>query len=136
MQINLIRQWFYPEATIGELYIDDLRFSYTLEDAVRDVKIQDETAIPYGTYKVTIERSNRLGKFYPTLHNVPNFQGILIHAGNDENDTKGCILVGYDRVGLRRIARSTQAKLDLTAKIQNALDNGEEVWITITQVTE
>jgi hypothetical protein len=34
----------------------------------------------------------------PRLLNVPNFDGILIHNGTDENSTSGCIIVGENKV--------------------------------------
>ena len=38
--------------TIGRLFVDGQYVCDTLEDAVRDVKIKNHTAIPGGVYKV------------------------------------------------------------------------------------
>lgn len=43
-----------PTYTIGKLYIDGVYFCDTLENPVRDKKVYGETAIPVGTYKVTL----------------------------------------------------------------------------------
>ena len=96
MKMKLVRTWFTDKSTIGKLYIDDVFFCYTLEDVVRPtgVKIKGETAIPYSTYKVIINHSQRCDKDLPLLLDVPNFEGIRIHAGNAAKDTEGCILVG------------------------------------------
>jgi hypothetical protein len=53
-----------------------------------------QTAIPAGTYRVTVEISPKFGRVLPRLHNVPHFIGILIHSGNTEKDSAGCIIVG------------------------------------------
>ncbi len=94
--------------TIGRLYIDGEYFCDTLEDRARDLtkeaKVYGKTAIPEGTYEVTLRvQSPRFSQkrqydfckgYLPRLLNVPSFQGVLIHCGNTAEDTDGCILVG------------------------------------------
>ena len=80
--------------TIGQLFINGEYFCDTLEDEIRQVKVMHETAIPVGTYKVTLEGSPKFKRILPLLHNVPGFTGILIHSGNTDKHTSGCILVG------------------------------------------
>lgn len=110
MKLTLEREILNDDFTLGRLYLDDEPFCYTVEDAVRDVKIPGRTAIPYGTYKVDITYSNRFQKILPILLDVPNFSGVRIHSGNTAEDTEGCILVGRTRtsngVGFSREAMS------------------------------
>lgn len=95
-------------STIGELRINDIFECFTLEDVERDVKVQNETAIPKGTYDVIISQSNRFKRELPLLLNVKNFAGVRIHSGNTNHHTEGCILVGTTRgkdfIGNSRIA--------------------------------
>lgn len=110
--------------TIGKMYIDGQYFADTLEDKdrglnqsmsleeIKNIKVQKETAIPTGTYKVTTNIiSPRFSKmsFYkticggkvPRLLNVPGFEGILIHVGDGpraQDLTEGCILVGENKI--------------------------------------
>jgi hypothetical protein len=97
MKLEVIRKEFSPISTIGELHIDDVYFCYTLEDTIREVKIQNETAIPYGTYEVVITPSKRFQRDMPLLLNVPNFEGVRMHKGNTDKDTDGCILLGMSK---------------------------------------
>ena len=110
MNITLIRKYKLPTYTIGKLYIDGEYFCDTLEDKDRGltdsmtvgeiskIKIKKETAIPTGTYKVTITYSNRFKKNMPLINDVKGFEGIRIHSGNTDRDTEGCILVGFNKV--------------------------------------
>jgi hypothetical protein len=113
-------------STIGELYIDGVFQCYTLEDIERDVKIKSETAIAKGKYKVMITMSNRFKRYMPLLLNVPNFQGVRIHAGNTNHDTEGCILVGQTR-SKDFIGQSRKAYEKLFKKLQAAKDISIEI---------
>lgn len=116
------------DRTEGILYIDEKYFCRTLEDKVRDKKIANETAIPYGTYQVILSYSPRFKRFLPLLLNVPNFEGIRIHMGNTTKDTSGCILVGeYIKDGFLYKSCATLQKL------LNVLKNQQNINIEITK---
>jgi len=121
MQITVKRLHKTDTSTIGELLIDGIFECYTLEDIERPVKIKAETAIPKGTYKVIINQSNRFKRLMPLLLNVPNFEGVRIHAGNTNHDTEGCILVGRTR-SKDFIGQSRKAYDKLFKKMQAAKD--------------
>ena len=121
MQITVKRLHKTDTSTIGELLIDGIFECYTLEDVERPVKIKAETAIPKGTYKVIINQSNRFKRLMPLLLNVPNFEGVRIHAGNTNHDTEGCILVGRTR-SKDFIGQSRKAYEKLFKKMQAAKD--------------
>lgn len=105
MKLKLVRDKFTDITTTGKLYIDGQLFGFVLEDVVRPTgqKVRDKTAIPYGTYRITWEKSPRLSAqkghdFYtPRLNAVPGFEGVLIHVGNYDRDTSGCLLPGLTR---------------------------------------
>ena len=110
MKLTLIRKYKLPTYTVGKLYIDGEYFCDTLEDKDRGltddmtvseiskIKIKKETAIPTGTYKITITYSNRFKKNMPLINDVKGFEGIRIHSGNTDKDTEGCILVGFNKI--------------------------------------
>ena len=105
--------------TIGKLYIDGVYFADTLEDKdrglsqsmsleeIKKIKVPNETAIPTGTYDITLNvisprfKDRAWAKPYngklPRILNVLGFDGVLIHPGNTQNDTSGCILVGKNK---------------------------------------
>jgi hypothetical protein len=119
MKLLLKRITKTNNSTIGELYINGVFQCYTLEDKEREVKIKNETAIPKGTYKVIINRSNRFKIDLPLLLNVPNFEGVRIHSGNSNHDTEGCILVGTSRL-TDYLANSRKAFKNLFEKLKLA----------------
>lgn len=111
MQIKVVRKEFTEKSTIGELFIDNIFFCYTLEDKVRpetEAKVYGQTAIPKGKYEVIVNYSNRFKQQMPLLLNVKGFEGIRIHKGNTDVDTHGCLLLGKskskDFIGLSNVA--------------------------------
>lgn len=142
MEIELQRQPSAKETTFGDLYVDGVFDCYTLEDQIREIsgrpvaewKVHGKTAIPAGRYRVTLELSQRFGPDTITINKVPGFDAIRMHGGNTAVDTDGCVLVG-DKVDLTA-AKISGAKFDhvlddLQASIKKAIDDLEEVWITI-----
>lgn len=144
MELGLNRFQHTETTTLGVLSIDGKVECYTVEDRVRvdpdpstpqnEAKVYGETAIPAGRYRVVMNMSPRFKKVMPRLLDVPGFTGILIHGGNTHKDTFGCILVGQALSGDKiKPGTSTPAVRALYAKIQSAIDRGEEVWITIKE---
>ena len=138
MELRVTRKKNGEHACLGEMTIDEVFCCYTLEDVVREFgphgerKVMHETAIPAGRYRVTLEYSEHFHKIFPRLHDVPFFTGILIHPGNTDVDTWGCLLVGDKLIG-ETIVRgaATPAFLRVFEHIKLAEDAGEEVWITV-----
>lgn len=140
MELKVVRNVFTENSTIGELSVDGTFECYTLEDKVREefghpetfTKIYGETAIPYGRYEVTLVYSSRFKRVLPLLLNVPHFEGILLHSGNQKADTSGCLCVGQtkspDWIGNSRVALNA-----LFPKIKAAIDAGNKVFIEITK---
>lgn len=93
-------------------------------------KVPGHTAIPEGSYPVAITKSPRFKAWLPLLIGVPNFEGIRIHAGNYPDDTKGCILVGENKlVGM--VVNSRIWLKRIVNRITEARERDETVWITI-----
>lgn len=130
MNLRLQRQPSDDNRTHGDLSIDGAWECFTLEDVVRDVKIKGQTAIPAGSYAVTLENSPRFGPDTLTVNDVPGFSGVRIHAGNTEHDTEGCPLVGRTRTATG-IGESRAALAELKAKVKAALDAQDWVWLEI-----
>ena len=144
MELKLERKYRNNNYCIDKLYINGKYFSDVLEDPdrgltdnmsleeIKKIKIKGNTCIPYGTYNITITYSPRFKKNLPLLNNVKGFDGIRIHSGNKPQDTEGCLLPGFNKVKGQVIdSRVTTDKL--IAQIQQALNKGEKVTITITK---
>lgn len=138
MKIKLVRETFTDKSTIGRLFINEIYECFILEDKVRDVKINGITAIPYGTYKVVVTKSNRFSKnagfdvYLPLLIAVPGYEGVRIHSGNKPEDTEGCLLPGTHKA-TDLVSNSKTAFIQLNEKINSAIKKGEEVTIEITK---
>jgi hypothetical protein len=138
MLLTVLREPSENGATVGEMLLDGVHECFVLEDEVREVegvpvskwKVPGNSAIPAGKYRVVLTHSNRFKKVLPELLNVPGFQGIRIHAGNDKDDTEGCLLVGQER-GSETVTRSRDAMVELMAALTGVIEQGESVWIEI-----
>jgi hypothetical protein len=132
MKLLLERKYLLPTYTIGKLSIDGIYFCDVLEDTVRVpfIKISKETAIPYGTYVVTITYSNKFQREMPLLNDVPQYEGIRIHSGNTEVDTEGCLLVGENKVK-GKVVNSKLTFDKLYPILRETFDKGEEITIEI-----
>jgi hypothetical protein len=131
MDLKVLRKELTARSTIGELHVDGKFECFTLEDAVRPVKIKGVTAIPAGVYEVVVNFSERFKRPLPLLLNVPNFDGVRIHAGNTDADTEGCLLVGRTKAA-DFIGGSRPAFDALFAKIQRAAAR-EKVFLEIAR---
>lgn len=135
MELRLVREKTQNGATRGVLFVDGVFECFTLEDPVREQpdvpvaewKVQGDTAIPSGRYRVNVTPSARFKRLLPELVGVPGFSGIRIHPGNWAANTQGCILPG---LGLSKamVTNSAIAFNVLFAKIISAADT---VWITV-----
>lgn len=149
MKLEVLRYSSEKDSTLGALFdvTNGRKFlCYTLEDEYREEKVMHETRIPAGTYKITLRTwggfHERYSKRFPEIHQgmlwireVPNFEYILIHCGNDDDDTSGCLLVGDTQTSNVNgsdgfVGSSTLAYKQIYPYIANAIKEGEEVSIT------
>ena len=119
---------------------------YSLEDEYRNDKVMHETRVPAGTYQIKLRKEGgfnaRYTKKYGDFHkgmlhvqDVPGFEYILIHTGNTDEHTSGCLIVGDSQENNQLlkngfIGKSVQAYKRIYTPIAEALENGEEVTIT------
>lgn len=118
MKIKVDRIYKGESYTIGKMYLNGEYFCDTLEDAIRPVKIPNETAIPAGTYKVEVTYSPRFKRNLPLLVDVPNYTGIRIHNGSNKDHTSGCILVGFN-TSKGKLTDSRKTSDQLTEKLKS-----------------
>ena len=132
MKLILIIHARRADYTIGRLEDENgKKICDTLEPTWRDyrggeLKIPKKSAIPEGSYRVVVTKSQRFRKYLPLLVGVPGFEGVRIHSGNTNNDTEGCILVGQNlQVGKVLWSRITLEKL------MKLIENEKVIYLTI-----
>lgn len=149
MKLEVIRFNKGKDSTNGILFDitnDQRKFlCYTLEDESRTEKVWGETCIPEGEYCINLRtvggHHTKYSKRFADIHmgmlhvlDVPNFKYILIHCGNTDEDTAGCLLLGdtQENNNIKEngfIGRSTQAYYRVYQEIAKAFEEGEEVTI-------
>jgi hypothetical protein len=130
MKLDLHRIAFKDTYTIGNLSVEGVYECDCLEDKYRgnEPKVPGQTCIPFGTYKVILDYSNRFQRIMPHILDVPDFEGIRIHNGNFAGDTAGCLLTGQNKV-IGQVINSRLCFNALFKKLQSATD---EITIEIT----
>lgn len=153
MELVVDRKWKKQGYTISNLTIDGKWFCNILEDTdrglddsmsiaeIKKLKKPSITAIPRGTYEVTLDVVSpkySTNAFYkqvcngkvPRLLNVKGFEGILIHAGNTDKDSAGCLLVGMN-LERGKVLKSQETFRKLYKMLSGAKSRGEYIQITI-----
>jgi len=126
------------EATLSTVGINGMFECFGLEDEYRVFKIPQETRIPAGTYNVGLRTVGGFNAKYQVkfrdlhkgmlhIEGVPNFENVLIHIGNDDEDTAGCLLVGANATTTDRIKvlASSIAYRELYIKVVSAAQAGK-----------
>jgi hypothetical protein len=123
MLLSTKRNKFHSDWTLSSLFINGVLDGYVVEDEIRQVKVHGETAVDAGTYPLAIRQSPKFSAtfIYSDSHNIliepkekakypnitdwrnhdliwvkdtPRHQYVLIHWGNTDDDTEGCLIVG------------------------------------------
>ena len=149
MRLSLERFGYGSDSTLGRLTLDGMEHvCYTIEDERRDVKVAGETCIPVGVYEIQLRTEGGLTQKYaarfPELHrgmlwlqNVPDFQFVYLHIGNDDDDTEGCPLTVttpfVDASGEFTGGGSKDAYVKVYGMIVAAMDAGEDVVLAVSE---
>ena len=149
MKLKVLRFSSQEDSTSGLLFEENdlgLRFlCYTLEDERRSIKVKGETRVPSGTYKLALRKEGGFHKRYKgkygawhrgMLHvtEVPGFEWILIHTGNTDEHTGGCLLLGdsqENNVIIKDgfVGKSGNAYKRVYSPIARNIEKGNEVTI-------
>ena len=152
MKLDVIRTQFGKDATNGMLFLDGIFECFTLEDEVRlDKKVMSETAIPLGEYEIKLRTEGGFHSKYTArygdmhkgmlwLQDVPTFKWILIHVGNTDESTAGCLLLGETQQDLDKgkdgfIGGSGDAYKKMYPKVAEAILSGEKVTIQYSNIS-
>ena len=105
MEITVDRFISDDDSTVSRIFVDGRYVCFGLEDEYRDKKVPKETRIPAGRYPVRLRKeggfherySERYGEMHQGMLHIQDVDGftfVLIHTGNTDEDTAGCLLVG------------------------------------------
>ena len=149
MKLQVLRFSSQADSTSGLLFeVTEVKkhfLCYTLEDERRVLKVRGETRVPAGIYKIELRNEGgfhqRYTKKYPGIHrgmlhitDVPNFEYILIHTGNTDEHTAGCLILGDAQENNLIlpdgfVGKSVNAYKRIYPSIAKAIAEGEEVTI-------
>ena len=145
MELEIKRLGGNSDTTIGAWYIGQgvskYLFCHSVEDERRHNKINGKTRIPAGRYEIVLNKTGGMNNHYNKypwhkgmleLVDVPKFDYIYIHPGNDHEDTEGCLLPNYkSNLKDMRGENSFECYKDLYLEVIAALLDDEAVYIEI-----
>lgn len=153
MELSLTRIATNDRYTIGRLKIDGKPFCDILEpvdrglssdmplNKIKRIKVHGKTAIPTGRYRIDMKTvsprfknrtwAKQFGGVLPRLLDVPFYAGVCMHVGNDENDTEGCLLTGYNKVKGKVVDSVKAFAILMSDYLLPADKRGEEIWIEV-----
>ena len=149
MIVKLVRFSSQEDSTLGLLYIDGAFQCFTIEDEFREEKVHGETRIPEGIYELGIraeggfherykQRFRGVHKGMIEVLDVPNFKYILLHIGNWDDQTEGCVLLGNSAkqnvTGSGMVLESKIAYLRVYPIVMRALQKGKKVFLNIETI--
>lgn len=156
MKLEVLRFADNGDTTMGILMVDGIFECFTIEDQEqKGAKVKGETRVPNGTYDIKLRKEGGYHTKYAAsygamhkgmlcIHNGPNwtlkndgkeFQYILIHTGNTDDHTEGCLLVNDAVSGATFTGSSSKdAYVDLYPKVTKVLEAGGKVTITYTDI--
>ncbi len=111
------------DSTLSEVLIDGVKSFFSIEDEERLVKVKGETRVDAGTYPLALRDSQKFSSSYLVnpngsfqiisaknateiqkstwlphkliwVKNTPRHEFILMHWGNTDDDTDGCLIIG------------------------------------------
>lgn len=112
----------HGDAVISELVIESKKF-YFLED-IKDI-------IPEGTYRLEPHTHGKWALCPRLLPDPVGRSGILIHAGNTTEDTRGCLLIGFNVEFSKDNAKVLNSKAALEAFMKLLADDWKSDTLTI-----
>lgn len=132
--ITVLRTVYASDWTLSTFSITGGIKGVGVEDERRDVKVKGETCIPAGVYELDLRDSPKFSKSYYVdkdgilsqvknerfnkphqliwVKDVPNFEFVLWHWGNTDDDTDACYLVGtsFAMFGAQKGVSGSRAK--------------------------
>ena len=156
MKVELVRIYNCPTYCISHIYVNGEYVCDAIEDTDRGLdqsmslaeikkrKVYKLTAIPSGTYKMTMNVQSPkfvqydyyrkvCNGYLPRLIKVPGYEGVLIHCGTSAQNSAGCLLVGENKVKGRVVNSQATFKKLMKQYFMPAKVLGEEITLTITR---
>ena len=143
MHIKVKRFTSDDDTTLSTIWVDKEFQCFGLEDEYREEKVAKETRIPAGEYVIALRTwggfHTKYSKRFPIFHigmlqvmEVPGFTSILIHIGNTDEDTAGCLLLGKNAIadkGNMSLGNSRAAYTEFYPKVIDAYNKGQQITI-------